>query len=354
MALFFAYAAQSSNTHAQAVSVDVLFMEALEAYDAGNYATACPKFEQVVRIKPGLGARVALGHCYRDRGDVVQAIEVYEAIVADAPELEAKATTPKDKDNVKDRAQMAQKNLSALELKVGRLTLEVPSSQLVLPAFVLRLDGAPVPREQIGKPRWILPGKHRIEGSATGFVTDAREVEVQARGAHSVAIELVPKKPAVEAPPVIPAPEKATPPVETKPSPVTSPPHAPSRPQRPEMATPSHGTPTWAWVAGGLGAGALVVGAAFAYQYADTREAAAADCPDQSCARPGLASDYTNRWNRNVALMAGFGSVGVVGIGVFLAGIMGTRQDAPRAATAIRVAPWAGPGEGGMLVHGSF
>ncbi|MDC3958531.1 tetratricopeptide repeat protein [Polyangium jinanense] len=336
---------------------NALFKEARVAFDAGNYATACPKYEKVVQIKPGLGARLALGNCYRARGDVVQALEMYEAIIADAPTLEAKATTPKEKDNVKKRSAEAQQQITEVEPTVGRLTIDVSAAQIALQGFVLQLDGAPVPPERIGKPRWIAPGTHRIEALATGFVTERREVEVKAKTTHTLQIQLTAEettKP--EAKPSTPADKPAPPLPETKAPALTAPSALPppaSPQQTVDTAAPGR-TPMWAWVAGSLGAGALVAGAIFAVKYVDTVDAAAADCPDRTCKSPGLADEYEAQWNRNAAMMGVFGGIGAVGIGVFVAGVISARGDAPRAAPALGFTPWAGQRQSGILVHGTF
>src|SRR5689334_14360288 len=87
--------------------VNALFAEARAAFVAGDYATACPKFEEVVRMKPGLGARLGLGDCYRAQVRLAKAYEVYKGVLDDVPELVKKAKGFTEQSKVQKRGDEA-------------------------------------------------------------------------------------------------------------------------------------------------------------------------------------------------------------------------------------------------------
>jgi hypothetical protein len=74
-----------------------LYEVATAAMDKGDYATACPKLEEVVRLVPdGIGAKLTLAECYEGAGRLASAWAVYgtaRAVAAKAgqPDREKKA-----------------------------------------------------------------------------------------------------------------------------------------------------------------------------------------------------------------------------------------------------------------------
>src|SRR5262245_50303480 len=50
-------------------AVVALYEEAIKAMEKGDYASACPKLEEVVRIDPArIGPKIELGNCYAAMG----------------------------------------------------------------------------------------------------------------------------------------------------------------------------------------------------------------------------------------------------------------------------------------------
>ncbi len=59
-------------------TAQALHDQGLKALDAKDYATACPKLEEVVRLVPdGLGARLSLAECYEGADRLASAWTVY-------------------------------------------------------------------------------------------------------------------------------------------------------------------------------------------------------------------------------------------------------------------------------------
>jgi len=182
----------------------MLFQEAREAFIAGDYATACPKYEEVVKLRPGLGARIGLGDCYRKMGRLARAWEVYRAIANDAPELAKKAKTWADGSTARKRGQEAETRLKELEPHLGWITIAVPAPVASVPSLVVHLDGAAVEGARLGARLPAEKGDHVVDASAPGKKAWEKTVGI-AEGA-----ELTVTVPALEE-------EKPPPPVDTRP-----------------------------------------------------------------------------------------------------------------------------------------
>src|SRR4051794_2335456 len=66
---------------AQKGAADALWEEALVAMDNHAYAVACPKIEEVIRLRPdGLGAKIKLAECHEGAGRLASAWGMYALI----------------------------------------------------------------------------------------------------------------------------------------------------------------------------------------------------------------------------------------------------------------------------------
>lgn len=151
--------------------VNALFAEARDAFVAGDYATACPKFEEVVRLKPGLGARIGLGDCYRAQSLLAKAWEVYKGVVDDVPDLVKKAKGFTEQSKVQKRGDEAKARLKEIEPKLGWIVLVVPEAVLGLKDLVLRVDGVTMDRTKVGGRLPMDRGEHVVEVAAAGKKT---------------------------------------------------------------------------------------------------------------------------------------------------------------------------------------
>jgi hypothetical protein len=236
--------AQPARAQTDSAAARALFSEGRQLMSADKYAEACPKFEESLRLDPGMGTQFNLAHCWEKLGRTASAWALFLDVAAAArasnqPEREAAA---------KDRA-------STLEPKLTRLRLVVPE-----PA-----SNAKIYRDQqeIGKAAWgtampIDPGSHVIRVAAPGKKEWTHEVQVPASGrTFSVTVPTLEDLPAAEAqPPAEPA--YTAPLVETN--------------------VPRDGdggsSKVTALVVGGVGVAALATGTVFMLQgYADNKEA---------------------------------------------------------------------------------
>jgi hypothetical protein len=157
LALARAAAAQQHDME-KAQTAQALYDQAVSALDRKDFAGACPKLEEVVRLEPaGIGAKITLAECYEGAGKLASAATTYElaeAAAADAHQAE--------------RQKKAHDRAAALKPRLAHLTVTVPAEIAALPGFVIHRDGV-----RIGTAQWglALPadqGEHRVEATATG------------------------------------------------------------------------------------------------------------------------------------------------------------------------------------------
>lgn len=169
-----AAAAQAGGIPAEA---EKLYKEAAAAMIKKDYATACPKFEQVTRFVPdGGGVRLNLAECYEEQGKLASAYTAYQL-----------AETLAKKDNRKDREKSAAKGAERVKPKLATLTLTVPDAVRALPEVRISLDGEPLNEKVWGVPVPVDKGAHAIVASAKGYLPATVSVEVPKDGVASSA-----------------------------------------------------------------------------------------------------------------------------------------------------------------------
>jgi hypothetical protein len=179
--------ALGSATPAAAQAVDpqklaaaqVLFERAQAAMDKKDYATACPKLEEVTRMLPnGVGGLLTLARCYEGAGRLASAWSEY--LVAQAAAAQAKRP---------ELERQAHEGAERLKPKLAQLTIRVPDAIRGAPGLSITRDGVPVGEAQWGMPVPVDKGSHTIVASATGKVRWEKETDVPANGA-SVSIDV--------------------------------------------------------------------------------------------------------------------------------------------------------------------
>ena len=278
-----------------------LFADATKALEAHDYAAACPKFAEVVRMKPGkVGAMLALAQCYESAGKTALAREAY----ANATEVAEKAND--------SRAARAKTKMAELEANLSKLTIRVPDSVRNIAGLEVRRNGEIVPAASFGALSFVSPGDVEVTATAPGKKPFSTKLQLVAAGASQVDITFDDLSNATVAPGTV-APQTAPPTINQQ---------APLGPTH-DTATPkSHGSvPTWAWITGGVG----VVSTGLAIGFlAD--QAAAQSTADANCFRANyshaVCDPLATRLHRDYGLWIGFGAVGVVGLGAATVGIV--------------------------------
>ncbi|MEO8183214.1 MAG: hypothetical protein ABI895_30650 [Deltaproteobacteria bacterium] len=250
-------AAQSDSAAARA-----LFSEGRQLMGAEKYAEACPKFEESLRLDPGMGTQFNLAHCWDKLGRSASAWALFLDVAAAAragnqPQREAAA---------KERA-------AALEPKLTRLRVVVPEP--APDAKIFRDD------QEVGRAAWgtampVDPGDHVIRVTAAGKKEWTQDVKVPPTSrTFSVTVPTLEDQPVAKE--AAAAPQKQDVARDT----------APLR----DRGSGGGGANVPALVIGGIGIAALATGTVFALQgYSDNQEALKLcrvgaekkDCPNSS------------------------------------------------------------------------
>ncbi|MDI1437450.1 tetratricopeptide repeat protein [Polyangium sorediatum] len=214
------------------IAAQALFEQAAREMDAGDYASACRKLEEVTKLAPdGLGAKLKLARCYEGQGRLASAWSQYATVKSMAARM-----------GQTERGQAATEMVEALGPKLARMTIEVPADLRAIPGISVMRGGLLLGEAQWGTALPVDAGGHEIVVTAPGYKPWKRQVEVVADGA-SVTVA-VPEKALVPEPS---AQQRA-------PSPVL-------------MAQPAPPDRTWLRPVGlsalGLGAAGVVAGAVF-------------------------------------------------------------------------------------------
>jgi hypothetical protein len=307
--------------------INAVFAEARDAFVAGDYATACPKFEEVVRLKPGLGARLGLGDCYRAQVRLAKAWEVYKGVVDDVPELVKKAKGFTEQSKVQKRGDEARARIKEIEPRLGWVVVVVPEAVLVLQDVVVQLDGITLDKARFGVRVPVDKGDHVVDVSAPGKKSWGKSVALGEGSEFSVAVEpLEDDVPIVKAAPVEP-PVKTGPDAIPQAGPITPigvkdpPPDS----GRPPMDTKNEFFSTQRIVGlslGVVGVGAFVAGAVFGARAIEKRDESEAGghCAASRCDEIGLPLRQASydAGNASTGLFIGGGVAFAAGAAFFL------------------------------------
>ncbi|MDC3953092.1 tetratricopeptide repeat protein [Polyangium jinanense] len=168
---------------------NTLFQEARAAFIAEDYATACPKYEEVVKLRPGLGARIGLGDCYRKMGRLARAWETYRGIVDDAARIASTSKGFTEKSTAQKRGSEAKSRMGEIEPRLGWITVSVPEAVLALPNLVVTLDGVPLAREVFGTRLPAERGEHVVDASAPGKKSWEKSLAIAEGAELTVAVQ---------------------------------------------------------------------------------------------------------------------------------------------------------------------
>jgi hypothetical protein len=302
----------------------VLFNEGRKLASQGKYDQACPKFEESLRVDFGIGTQFNLADCWEHIGRTASAWAAFLDVAGSARTA-----------GQGDRERVARGRASALEPKLSRMIIEIPSPMAGLD---VKRDGTQVGQASWGTPMPIDPGAHEVAVTAPGRKTWTSRVTIAAGASVKVAVPALEEQPGVG-----PAAEgPATAPAEPAPDPDTTPKSSPA--QR-----------TIGLVVGGLGVVGVGVGIAFMTKYGTKNDEAKAVCEDRPTSCP--QSEITRRdglrdeavADRTAAYIGlGAGGVALVG-GVIL------YLTAPKASrSGFRAGPLVGRGLYGASIGGSF
>ena len=172
---------------ANKAAADALFAEGRALAAQGKYAEACAKYAESERFEPAVGTSLNLGECHEKLGHTASAYGAF----GEAKRLAALRNDP-------DREAVAAERRAAIEKRLSRIALSVPSNTSGMKVL---LDGQELGTGAIGASIPVDPGKHIVRAIVPDKPPYEKEVLV-GPGPLTVAIEVVflGDKPAPEPP----------------------------------------------------------------------------------------------------------------------------------------------------------
>jgi tetratricopeptide (TPR) repeat protein len=163
--------------HAQArdaAAGEALFQEGRRLMKAGDFATACPKLEESLRLDPALGTLVNLASCEEQQGRTATAWQHWRSAIEQLPAGDKRRTT-------------AVARAAALEKLLARLTIALAPD--VSPEAEVKRDGVRLGRASLGLALPVDPGKHVVVVAAPGREPREYEVTLKAKDSQTMTVE---------------------------------------------------------------------------------------------------------------------------------------------------------------------
>ncbi len=180
----------------KAASAQALFDEGLRLMNAGQPASACPKFAASQKLDPGMGTKFRLAECYEKIDKTASAWALFIEIGDEA--RGAKRL---------DREKIARKRADDLAPKLARMTVLVAPDTANLAGLEVRRDGTLLEKAVWDVAMPIDPGEHFLTATAPGKTAwESKPVVAQASKTVEVTIprlEDAPKVPVLAA--IVPA-----------------------------------------------------------------------------------------------------------------------------------------------------
>ncbi len=286
-----------------------LFEDGKRLTNEGDYERGCPKLLASYNLVQKLGTLINLADCYERSGRTASAWVRF-----------TEAATIAERAGQQERVDFASAHAAALAPRLSRVVITVvgPASE----GLVVRRDGTVVEAAAFGTAVPVDPGPHTI---------DARAPHLQAWSTN-VVIAPDTREQVVAIPALVAEPDAAPAMLQAV---VAAPSGEPTH--EPVVVTSRSPQRTWAFVAGGVGLGALaaslVVGALASRRYAESNTAGG--CVNDRCTSRGLE-------DRSSASAIASGATGLAVGGAVLLGVGSVLYlTAPRAQTTLSVGPTA-------------
>jgi len=317
--------AQSAGARSAATE---LFDAAERLETAGNFADACPKYQESYRLDPQLGALLHLSDCFEKNKQIASAYSSWR----EAAELGAQRGD--------DRANLAKEHAATLEPRVSRLTVNV-SSGARLAGLKVTSDGLLIAESTFGIAIPVDGGEHLIEATAPGRQTWRQRVNVAAERAKE-RVEV----PALEA--------QST--AGSSAQPDSS--QATGQTQPAEPRSSGSVQRTLGYVVGGVGVVGLGVGTVFLIKRNGKAGEANGICPTSTNCPIGSKAqmDSLNGEARSAQTlsMIGFIAGGVALTTGLVLVLTAPKSQATDGQASVRFFPALGPKSGGFLAEGRF
>lgn len=277
---------------------EYLFRSGEKKFDAGQHTEACADFTESLRLGPKLGTLLNLALCHETIGKTATAWSEYHHGAAWAAQ-----------NGQKDRHDFAMQHALALETKLPRVLLQLPSDGALASVDV---DGEPLPDSRWYLPVFLDPGEHSVTLSAPG----------KQRGTVKFRVISSPTEQLVSVPPL--ADDVA----------LRPPPPKPVAPSDPDRTRRLVGLVTLG--AGGVG---LALGATFGFLAVGKRDEIGSRCTANRCTEEGSQLYRDAQSNAEIATWSTVVGVGAAAVGGWL--VFTSRRATP-GRPSVGVAPRAG------------
>jgi hypothetical protein len=136
------------------MQAEYLFRSGEKNFDSGHYVEACADFSESLRLGPKLGTLLNLALCHETVGKTATAWSEFHHGAAWAAQ-----------NGQKDRHDFAMQHVFALETKLPRVLLQLPTDRAI---GSVEIDGEPLPDSRWYLPVFLDPGEHSVTLSAPG------------------------------------------------------------------------------------------------------------------------------------------------------------------------------------------
>jgi hypothetical protein len=304
-----------------AAAAEVLFGEARALAEKGDFAAACPKYEESQKVDPGMGTLYRLGDCYEHIGRTASAWAAFRDVASQA-QTAGQAAREAD----------ARQRAAAIESQLSRMTIDVPKA---LPGVVVERDGVHVGEAQWGLAVPVDPGAHTVIVHAPGKREWKKVLDV-------------PRKEAIvlHVPPLEDAPPE---------------PSKPDGPRAPNDAKDGQrggsSQKTVGLIVGGVGVASLGVSAVFGLLSMGHKSVVDENClPVNGCNTKGASASVSAVHTGNAS--TGFFVAGAVlvagGVVLFVTAPRSPDATKPRGAARLQATPMITPSAAGALVGGTW
>jgi hypothetical protein len=292
-----------------------LFQDAVTLIEKNEWKEGCAKFEASMALYSAPSTLLNIARCYEHDGKLSLAWSAYQRALV----INRETQPPERKKELDD---VATRGLAAIEPRLPRLKIIMTGTAPT--GLRVTQNGKDVPVAVLGTPIPVDPGQQSVVAEAPEFEPFTQAVTV--KEGDLVEISVVLKKR------------------------VTT---------LPVVTTPAKGIPMWAWISAGGGLAFLMGAAAFRVDQAFVEGKQEGWCQGDVLRSCPSKEEYdpapdNARKNRDNAAFIGLGTVGVIGLGAAITGIvMGSRQDKPTPKTAV-ITPWVSSSDVGVSVGGRF
>jgi hypothetical protein len=313
-AIAIALALASSNARAQAhdpVAAEALFHAGRTLVDQGDYADACPKFDESEKLDPAAGTLINLADCNEHVGKLAVAWEEWQEALDMLP--------PGD-----DRIPETKHRFALVDARVPRLVVHLspPSSSARVVRDGVDLGGVfdvPLPMD---------PGKHALRIVEPAHEDATYDVTLAEKETKKIDVAL--GKPTATSKPIV-----APPIVDTS------------------SDDPGADRRRAAWLVGGVGVVALGVGVVGGLVALHDKSVVDRECPSNACSHTGYDAARSGHTWATVSTIATIGGLAAIGASVILFVTAPRATPASTTSTSI-VAPTPLPGGAALIWTRSF